>query len=241
MADEIIFADGKQPGENISPIETWYEDEKGRMQFHAQKVFLSDSPSTAIPDCPDPYPAMPQAWIRKVVARGRGVDNAQVVVVADYDTKGMVRGESSAIDEAMSPQQFWISAPIACKLRWANKKYVTDAMAYNLLGWAYELKYTGLLSAPAISLSQLGCCSGGGTACTVLPYSFPAEHVLFGAPAVSAHAEMGKGRRFSAIFRHLISPVGWNKWWHAENGAWEYLYTDKKATTRYIQYPPAWM
>jgi len=233
---DITFAIGN-PADNISPIERWYEDEKGHTQFRAIRKILCTSPATAIPDV-----VAEGSWygapLRDAVAQGRGQNNAQAVVTATYDTKGIQKVNGTYIDESMAPRQIWIAAPTKGKLEWADGKRVTDTHGYDLLAWTYILHNARMLACPSVPLNYIGSCNASGKACSLLSYTFGIGYVLFGAPTVSAHAEMGNGTRYSAVYQHGIHPYSWNSWYHVENAAWEPLYHPNG--DRYYQYPLIW-
>jgi len=247
--EEIRFAHGN-PANGVSPVETWYTDEKNRLQFRAKVFLLVNGPDvpTAITgllsETGGVYPYLTTALARKIEGRGRGVYGpsgyTECVLEVDYDTAGPRWVNGSYVQERMIAQQMWIEPPTG-DFKWGDGMKLTNnemATSYPFLGWTYELTLGRLLTQPSVPFNYLGSCNSGGKSCYYLGYSFGSQTVLFGAPSVAADAAMGSGTRYTAMYRHSIKPSGWNTFWNAANCAWEPLY-DKDGNL-YIQYPVVW-
>ena len=228
---DITYAKG-DPADNPSPIEETYIDGKGRSQYKVTRVLLSTAPTTDASTIAQVHNGAP---LKRLISQGRGVNGAEAVFTAIYDTN--VVGGETQVEEAMKPQQMWVANPSG-KLYWPDGKRLRQdefGAEYPIFGWTYVLEYTSLLSMPSFAAGSIGGCIAGGMNSSF--GSFGAETLLYGSPAISSVAKMGSGKRYSATYSYAFNPFGWNKWWCARAGGWYNLYFDKNAGTRYIYYP----
>jgi hypothetical protein len=233
MAISNITFEAGTAADNPSPIEEQYIDEKDYIQYRVWQEFLSTAPTTDSTLVPSSYNGAP---LRRLRSQGRGRDGIEAVFSAYYDTKGTPDPYGTALVEEIIPQQMWISNPWG-KLYWPNGKRLRQdefGQEYPLLGWAYRATYTNLLSAPSISSSSVGGCIAAGL--NTMYGACGPETLLFGTPKLTAAAKVGSGKRYGAVYSYAFNPNGWNKWWNVRAAAWQSLYLDKVAGTRYIYY-----
>ena len=241
-----------------SPLGEWYQDAKGRTQFKATRLL-----KCAWTDCPAligwlmseagasyPHPdGTTYAYVRNIKPRGRGqtssggtnmIAYAEAVLEVYYCTEGPRWINNTSVSEEMKAHQFWI-APPGGRLKWSNDDWVTPeekAAAIPFLGWTYQLTLSNLLALPTTPLSYIGTCNASTKTCYYLGLSFASQTVLYGPPAISSYSAMGQGTRYTAVYNHGIRPHGFNRFWHAKTGAWEYLYQPNDDI--YVQTPLGW-
>ena len=243
-----------------SPRGEWYLDAKNITRFRAKRLL-----KCAWTDCPAlinylmteaggsyPHPdGTPFACARNIKPHGRGLTSsggahmlayAEAILEVSYDSAGPQWIGGTYVDEQMVPEQFWIHPP-AGTFYWANGDALTkDEMktSYPLLGWNYHLTLGRLLSLPSTPLSYIGTCNATAKQTYYLGLGFGAQTVLYGSPHIESHSAMGEGTRYSVAYQHPVNPFSWNCWWNSKNGAWEPLYYDNGAASRYYQYPSGW-
>lgn len=175
---------------------------------------------------------VPTCLVRRVVPHGRGAiagtyaspTYAKCIMEVFYSTEGPRWVNSVYLDELIVPSEFPIYPEFGMK--WSNGDDVTREEASQpaiVHGSTWSVLKARLSACPTGAMSCSGLCNSAAESCYIFPYSFASQTVLYSDPRVLAHADYANGVRYSVTYTSKINRFGWNKFWHAKTGAWEYL------------------
>ena len=239
-----------------SPIPEFYENAKGQLHLKATRLLLcawTDVPELVAyfySEAGAVYPHNPgsaQCIVRKVNPEARGkiggtatlASYSEAIIKLFYSTEGPQWVNGVYMEEMIIPELFYIRPP--GNLQWSDDTWITkEEMAFGVpvRGACWVTRVERATTYPSNPFSYIGACNAGAKACaTFSNYTFSSQTALYEPPMVSSHSDYSVGTRYSYAYRIAINPFGWNKFWHAQNAAWEYLYRDGEI---YFQYPVAW-
>jgi hypothetical protein len=241
-----------------SPQGEWYEDNKGRIQFRAQRilecawtdvaaliVYLYSAVGASYPH-PD---GTTNSIVRRAKPRGRGktggtqtlISYSRALVDVYYDTVGPRWVNGVYLDEKLVPYRVHQKPQGGLALVWSDDTPlgIIDRRGIEFGSVAHQLVYGRMSSAPADALTYIGCCNAGTKSTFTLEVSdFAAQTVRYSVPSVEARTDYSAGTKYTVTYVHPINPNGWNRFWRGGTAAFEYL--KKPDGTTYIQYPATW-
>jgi hypothetical protein len=235
------------------PKEKWHED-----GFEATRCILVpwDSRYTAVAEVAanggELYPYKPDTLARAI---GAGVDGYGAIqgntsdgigyyefaaITIQYSTRAPEYQESGVfVSEYMEPGTEYIRLDYE-DLRWGSNSGAEikpgEAPSKLIPIQNYVLVFHRVSCIPAAAESLVDYCNAGPATAYTLGRTFPAETLLYRGYTASRDLQLGHIPSWKYALTFSYRPVGWNKFWRAETGSFEYQY-HVAGSGRYINHP----